>query len=91
MSVEGTNYSEVIANLIATVVAIPDTIAVPDLGGRDTGSPTKTVCRLDDLGAKHLQTEHPQTSSNPILRSIHQPLLRLRQWGYWPFLSSSGV
>ena len=29
--------------------------------------------KLFDLGAKYLQTEHPQTSSNPILRLIHQP------------------
>ena len=29
--------------LVETVVTIPDTIAIPDLGGGDVGSPTKTV------------------------------------------------
>lgn len=45
MSVEGTDYAVVSVNLVRTVIAIPDTIAVPDLGGGDIGSPTKTSLR----------------------------------------------
>lgn len=63
MSVKGTDYTEVTENLFGTVVTIPDTIAVHDLGvGGGVSSPTKTICRLDDIGAKYLQTERPKTS-----------------------------
>lgn len=54
MSVEVTDYAEVIANPVETVVIIPDTIAVYDRSGADVGFPTKSICWLDDLGAKSL-------------------------------------
>ena len=68
MSFQVTDYAEVTDNLVGTVVTIPDTIAVHDLSGGDIGSPTKTICRLDDLGAKSLEPECPQTGSNSLLR-----------------------
>ena len=73
MSVEGKGYAGVITNQFGTVITVRDTIAVHELGGRDFGSPTKTICRLDNLGAKYLQTESRQTSSISIPRSIRQP------------------
>lgn len=48
MTVKGTDYAEVSPNTVGTVVAIPDTIEVLDLGGGTIGS-IKTIGQLDDL------------------------------------------
>lgn len=91
MSAKSTDYAEVSANPVGTEVIIPNTTVVYDLSGGDVGSPTKNVCRLDDLGAKSLQPKCPQIYSNSLVRSINQPLLQFRRWSYRPVLSSSGV
>lgn len=44
-----------------------------DLRDKDVSPPTKTVCRIDDLGAKSLQPEFQQTDSNSVPSLIHQP------------------
>ena len=77
MSVKGTDYAGVTASLFGTVFNIRGMIVIHDLGGIDFGSMTKTIFRLDDLGAKYLQTK-----SNSILQLIN--VLRLRRWVYWP-------
>lgn len=44
-----------------------------DLRDKDVSPPTKTACRIDDLGAKSLQPEFQQTDSNLVPSLIHQP------------------
>lgn len=48
-----------------------------DLRDKDVSPPTKTVCRIDDLGAKSLQPEFQQTDSNLVPSLIHQPYYNL--------------
>lgn len=47
--VEGADYA---ANLSTKVVTIPDKVAFHDLGGGDIGSPSQTICRLEDPGGE---------------------------------------
>lgn len=60
-----------VSDAVGDSVVVENTIQ--DLSGGDVSSPTKPVCRLDDLGAKSFQPECPQKDSNLLLSSIHEP------------------
>lgn len=59
-----------VSDAVGNLVVVENTFQ--DLRDGDVGFPTKTVCRLNDLGAT-LCNRSPQTGSNPIFSSIHQP------------------